>query len=70
MCSSDLARQTESPSSLKKRKQLTMDDYVTSVCYCLCMITKYIMILLSIHVVVTSHGFTEANFVLFVAGKA
>nr|XP_023885055.1 ISWI chromatin-remodeling complex ATPase CHR11 isoform X1 [Quercus suber] len=25
-----LARQTESPSSLKKRKQLTMDDYVTS----------------------------------------
>ena len=65
-----LARQTESPSSLKKRKQLTMDDYVTSVCYCLCMITKYIMILLSIHVVVTSHGFTEANFVLFVAGKA
>ncbi|KAK9992350.1 hypothetical protein SO802_027335 [Lithocarpus litseifolius] len=25
-----LARQTDSPSSLKKRKQLTMDDYVTS----------------------------------------
>ncbi|KAB1214044.1 putative chromatin-remodeling complex ATPase chain [Morella rubra] len=26
-----LARQTESPSSLKKRKQLTMDDYVSSI---------------------------------------
>ena len=30
-----LSRQaTESPSSLKKRKQLTMDDYVSSVCIC------------------------------------
>jgi hypothetical protein len=26
-----LARQTESPSSAKKRKQLTMDDYANSV---------------------------------------
>lgn len=27
-----LARQTESPSSTKKRKQLTMDDYANLVC--------------------------------------
>jgi hypothetical protein len=65
-----LARQTESPSSLKKRKQMTMDDYVSTVCSCPCMIDECVIILLCFHVVATGHGFTEANFGLLVAGKA
>lgn len=41
-----LARQTESPSSLKKRKQLTMDDYASTVCTltkCVIFLVDYIV---------------------------
>lgn len=54
-----LARQTESPSSLKKRKQLTMDDYGSTVST----LAKYLLV-----VEVACCVFTEAAHAI-VAGK-
>lgn len=52
-----LARQTESPSSLKKRKQLTMDDYTSTVC----ILAKYALYSFLINLEVSCCVFTEAD---------